>query len=224
MRKRIIFFYLPYPENTSRCLNTAITEEYKKKQQEEATKQKAEKVRKENAAKYTEIETLHKDGNLELAKLKLEELIRLLQKEGVETEPEQQRLQTLKQEIEERQQEEQKQEEQEKEKIRIDRMQKGLDVFINEKASDGIKFKVDCWKTCASKLKNWKEKIAKENTLTPQEQDVLAKVVWRLKLHPKDRQEKKYWQQADSKIWKEVAAYLSKERADRLFNGEEYYD
>ncbi len=202
--KKNPFFYLPYPENTSRCLNTAITEEYKKKQQEEATKQKAEKVRKENAAKYTEIETLHKDGNLELAKLKLEELIRLLQKECVDTEPEQKQLEELEREIVEA------------------FMKKGLNGTLNEKYDDGERFKVNSWKTCASKIGTWMKR-KKEVALTAEEQYVLAKVVCRLKSAP-DKKEEKHWQQADSKIWKEVAAYLSKERADRLFNGEECYD
>ncbi len=82
---------------------------------------------------------------------------------------------------------------------------------------------MDCWKTCKSKVTSWMKKN-NEEALTAQEQDVLAKVVCRLKSHPKDKSEAKGWQQADSKIWKEVAAYLSKERADRLFKGEECYD
>lgn len=202
---------VPYPETEKSSVIPAIPDEKKR-----------EKVRKENAALYSEIETLHKDGNLEFAKLKLEELIRLLQNEGVPTVPEQQRLQTLKQEIEEQRQKDQERSAQEEKAKQEAYINNGLNGTLNEKYDDGERFKVNSWKTCASKIGTWMKR-KKEVALTAEEKDVLAKVVCRLKSAP-DKKEEKHWQQADSKIWKEVAAYLSKERADRLFNGEECYD
>ncbi len=180
-------------------------------------------VRKNYDANYAAIEALHKDGNLLQAKQKLEELIKLLQRDGVDTAPEQLELETLKWELDEQRQKDQERWALEEKARQEAYINNGLDGALNEKYPDGVRFKVDCWKTCKSKVTSWMRKN-NEETLTAQEQDVLAKVVCRLKSHPKDKSEAKGWQQADSKIWKEVAAYLSKERADRLFKGEECYD
>ncbi len=216
-------FYLPYPENASRGLTSALTEEYKMRQLEEARRRRVEKVRENLSPRNTEIETLRGNGNLDQAKQKLEELIRLLQREGVPTEPEHQQLEALKHEIDEQRQRAQEcraQEEKAKQEAYINN---GLAGALNEMYPDGARFKVDCWKTCADKLKTWMKRN-KEDALTAGEQDVLAEVVCRLKDNPKDKKETKDWQQSDSKIWKAVAGYLSKERADRLFNNEERHD
>ncbi len=216
-------FYLPYPENASRGLTSALTEEYKMRQLEEARRRRVEKVRENLSPRNTEIETLRGNGNLDQAKQKLEELIRLLQREGVPTEPEHQQLEALKHEIDEQRQRAQEcraQEEKAKQEAYINN---GLAGALNEMYPDGARFKVDCWKTCADKLKTWMKRN-KEDALTAGEQDVLAEVVCRLKDNPKDKKEAKDWQQSDSKIWKAVAGYLSKERADRLFNNEERHD
>ncbi len=216
-------FYLPYPENVSRGLTSALTEEYKMRQLEEARRRRVEKVRENLSPRNTEIETLRGNGNLDQAKQKLEELIRLLQREGVPTEPEHQQLEALKHEIDEQRQRAQEcraQEEKAKQEAYINN---GLAGALNEMYPDGARFKVDCWKTCADKLKTWMKRN-KEDALTAGEQDVLAEVVCRLKDNPKDKKEAKDWQQSDSKIWKAVAGYLSKERADRLFNNEERHD
>ncbi len=216
-------FYLPYPENVSRGLTSALTEEYKMRQLEEARRRRVEKVRENLSPRNTEIETLRGNGNLDQAKQKLEELIRLLQREGVPTEPEHQQLEALKHEIDEQRQRAQEcraQEEKAKQEAYINN---GLAGALNEMYPDGARFKVDCWKTCADKLKTWMKRN-KEDALTAGEQDVLTEVVCRLKDNPKDKKEAKDWQQSDSKIWKAVAGYLSKERADRLFNNEERHD
>ncbi len=216
-------FYLPYPENVSRGLTSALTEEYKMRQLEEARRRRVEKVRENLSPRNTEIETLRGNGNLDQAKQKLEELIRLLQREGVPTEPEHQQLEALKHEIDEQRQRAQEcraQEEKAKQEAYINN---GLAGALNEMYPDGARFKVDCWKTCADKLKTWMKRN-KEDALTAGEQDVLAEVVCRLKDNPKDKKEAKDWQLPDSKIWKAVAGYLSKERADRLFNNEERHD
>ena len=216
-------FYQPYPEDARRGLTSALTEEYKMKQLEEARKRRVEKVRENLSPRNAEIETLRKNGNLDQAKQKLDELIKLLQREVVSTEPEQQQLEALKHEIDEQRQKDREcraQEEKAKQEAYINN---GLAGALNEMYPDGARFKVDCWKTCTDKLKTWMKRN-KEDALTAGEQVVLAEVVCRLKNNPKDKKEAKDWQLPDSKIWKAVAGYLSKERADRLFNNEERHD
>ena len=215
-------FYCPFPENTTCSLTTALSEEYRKHKQQEVARLKAEKIREKYADSYSRIETLRHDGDLKQAKSKLQELIKILQKEGIATEEEQQRLNTLEQEIEKKEKEAVAQRQAEEAQKNAELVENGLDAFLNEKYPDGVKFKVDCWKTCESKLRKWK-KTKGETELTVEEQDVLAKVVCRLKNSPK-KEETKNWLKGDSKIWCEVAKYLSKERADKLFNKEERYD
>lgn len=210
------YFYLPYLENTGRSLTTICTEEYKKKYQEEVTRSKSEKKREEYSDRYTEIKVLRQGGHLLQAKVKLEELIMCLKREGIQAEPEQKQLNALNTEITRKEQED---------KVLIYLNKINLDEFLNEKYSFEPRcgeYKVDSWKICSDKLKKWM-KESKESQLTTEEQNILARVVYRLKNNHK-KQENKEWLKADSKIWKEVSNYLSKERVDKLINNNENYD
>lgn len=215
-------FYLPWPENATRCLHSAFTDEYREKQRAEAANRKAEKVRSELSERYVLLDSLCTKETLDdlrQAKHLLEEILKHLQREGVNAESEQKRLDELEQKIANKQQEELKRREEEE---REGFLNKGLAGLLNEKYPNKEEFKVDCWKTCASKLKKWM-KETHEDGLTDEEKNVLAEVVCRLKNEP-NKKEAKGWLQADSKIWKEVADLLSKERADKLFNNEERHD
>lgn len=66
-------------------------------------------------------------------------------------------------------------------------------------------------------------KESNESKLTTEEQDILEKVIYRLK-NNHNKKEKKDWLKADSKIWNEVTKYLSKERAYNIFNNNKNYE
>ncbi len=206
---------LPYQEGEDKGLNSA----YKRMvliQQQKETKQKEENKRQEYKKSYDKIKSLCKEGDLTQAKTILENIIKELKSAELSTEAEEKQLKDIKQQIV------QKTEDEEKERIVLV-LNDGFDSYLNEKYPNGEKFKVDCWKTCSSKTNSWLKKTNKFQ-LTTEEQDVLAKVVCRLKANPKERKEKKEWENAAGKIWKEIADYLSQDRADKLFKGEEQYD
>lgn len=217
---------MPYLESNMRVLHSAFTEEYLTKRKEEATKRREERIRSEYASDYSDIESLYKDNQLSSAIQRLEKLINLLRRNGVSTESEQQLLEELEQKksAEEQRQAEQKAHAEAVRKQEI--LDNGLVAFLNEKYSSGPncgKYKVDSWKICSSKLKQWMKK-ANATMLTADEQEVLGEVVCRLKNSPKDKKEAKEWCSANSKIWKEVASFLSQERADQLYNNKESYE
>ncbi len=205
---------LPYQEEASKGFHSAINDEMRLKQKEE----KAENKRQEYAKLYNEIKTLRNKGEFMLAKTTLEIIIKELKSQGISTEQEDTEIQKIKQEIIQKAQAE-------KLAIISNQIKKGLDNFLNEKYSCGTKcgeYKVDSWKICSDKLKKWM-KESNESKLTTEEQDILEKVIYRLK-NNHNKKEKKDWLKADSKIWNEVTKYLSKERAYNIFNNNKNYE
>lgn len=97
----------------------------------------------------------------------------------------------------------------------------GLAVFIEEKNPLTDKYKVDKWKTCDSKIKQW---LKKKNTssLDDDEKQTLEKTIRRLHVE-QDRSEKKDWkvEYDKNKIWKAIRGYLGEERAMSLYKSME---
>ena len=96
-------------------------------------------------------------------------------------------------------------------------MSGGLANFVEEKNPLTDKYKVDKWKTCDSKIKQW---LKKKNTssLDDDEKQTLEKTIRRLHAE-QDRTEKKDWKAAydRSKIWKAISGYLGEDRATSLY-------
>ena len=93
----------------------------------------------------------------------------------------------------------------------------GFANFIEEKNPSTDKYKVDKWKTCDSKIKQW---LKKKNVLSldDDEKQTLEKTICRLHAE-QDRTEKKDWKSAydKSKIWKTIKGYLGEDRATSLY-------
>lgn len=216
----------PYLESTMRGLHSAFTEEYLAKRKEEEAIHRAARIRNEYASDYSAIKSLCKEEQWSSAIQGIEKLIDLLQSRGVSTESEQHLLDEIEQKknAEEQRKAEQRAYEEAARKQAF--LENGLVAFLSEMYPSGPncgKYKVDSWKICSSKVKQWMKK-ANETTLTADEQDELANVVCRLKNNPKDKKEAKEWLSFNSKIWKEVAGFISQERAEQLYNNKESYE
>lgn len=101
------------------------------------------------------------------------------------------------------------------------RLEKGLSASLDEKYTEGPnsgQCKVTTWKMCSSKLNKWMKDIG-ETSLSSDEQDALEQTILRMKASP-DKKEKKEWNDFQSKIWKEISAHLSAERAQKIFSNQ----
>lgn len=175
----------------------------------------------ENAKIYDDIKADVKSGNYQSAIESLDGLINSMLVQGVDKSDEE----TWRADIIELQKAKEAEEAQKKaEEVNERNKQQlsgGLANFIEEKNPLTDKYKVDKWKTCDSKIKQW---LKKKNTssLDDGEKQTLEKVIRRLHSE-QDKSEKKDWkvEYDKNKIWKAIRGYLGEERAMSLYKSME---
>lgn len=208
-------------EETDKSVTTYLTEGDVVGLEESVKRVEAARLKKkfvvENANTYDEIKADIKLGNFQSAIKSLDSLINNMLIQDVDKSDEE----IWRTDIIEKQKAKAIEEAQEKAKEENERKKQqlsgGLANFIEEKNPLTDKYKVDKWKTCDSKIKQW---LKKKNTssLDDDEKQTLEKVIRRLHSE-QDRSEKKDWKTAydRSKIWKAINGYLGEDRATSLY-------
>lgn len=102
---------------------------------------------------------------------------------------------------------------------RVIKANNGLSVLLNEKYEQGPnvgKYKVQAFKVCAQKVQSW-QKAAGVQTVPVEQLSYLFETLKRLYSNP-DRIEKKDWENFDSKIWKQITAFVGEETVKQWFD------
>ena len=175
----------------------------------------------ENAKIYDDIKADVKSGNFQSAIESLDRLINDMLIQGVDKSDEE----TWRTDIVEKQKAKEAEETQKKVEALNEKNKQqlsgGLANFIEEKNPLTDKYKVDKWKTCDSKIKQWLKKKS-TSSLDDDEKQTLEKTIRRLYVE-QDRSEKKDWkvEYDKNKIWKAIRGYLGEERAMSLYKSME---
>lgn len=212
-------------EETAKSVTTYLNDDDVAGLEESVKRVEAARLRKrfvvENAKIYDDIKADVKSGNFQSAIESLDRLINDMLIQGVDKSDEE----TWRTDIVEKQKAKEAEETQKKvEALNEKKKQQlsgGLANFIEEKNPLTDKYKVDKWKTCDSKIKQW---LKKKNTssLDDDEKQTLEKTIRRLYVE-QDRSEKKDWkvEYDKNKIWKAIRGYLGEERAMSLYKSME---
>ncbi len=212
-------------EETAKSVTTYLNDNDVAGLEENVKRVEAAKLRKrfvvENAKIYDDIKADVKSGNFQSAIESLDRLINDMLIQGVDKSDEEiWRTGILENQKAKETEEAQKRAEALNERNK-QQLSGGLANFIEEKNPLTDKYKVDKWKTCDSKIKQW---LKKKNTssLDDGEKQTLEKVICRLHTE-QDRTEKKDWkvEYDKNKIWKAIRGYLGEERAMSLYKSME---
>lgn len=212
-------------EETDKSVTTYLNDDDVAGLEENVKRVEAAKLRKrfvvENAKIYDDIKADVKSGNFQSAIESLDRLINDMLIQGVDKSDEEiWRTGILEKQKAKEAEETQKKVEALNEKNK-QQLSGGLANFIEEKNPLTDKYKVDKWKTCDSKIKQW---LKKKNTssLDDDEKQTLEKTIRRLHVE-QDKSEKKDWkvEYDKNKIWKAIRGYLGEERAMSLYKSME---
>ncbi len=208
-------------EETDKSVTTYLTEGDVVGLEESVKRVEAARLKKkfvvENANTYDEIKADIKLGNFQSAIESLDRLINDMLIQGVDKSDEE----TWRTDIVEKQKAKEAEETQKKVEALNEKNKQqlsgGLANFIEEKNPLTDKYKVDKWKTCDSKIKQWLKKKS-TSSLDDDEKQTLEKTIRRLYVE-QDRSEKKDWkvEYDKNKIWKAIRGYLGEERAMSLY-------
>ncbi len=212
-------------EETDKSVTTYLTEGDVVGLEESVKRVEAARLKKkfvvENANTYDEIKADIKLGNFQSAIESLDRLINDMLIQGVDKSDEE----TWRTDIVEKQKAKEAEETQKKVEALNEKNKQqlsgGLANFIEEKNPLTDKYKVDKWKTCDSKIKQWLKKKS-TSSLDDDEKQTLEKTIRRLYVE-QDRSEKKDWkvEYDKNKIWKAIRGYLGEERAMSLYKSME---
>ena len=174
----------------------------------------------QHADEYAAIETFYKNGEFSKACDALDLLIKRLQMDGISDDEEQEKLNTIKDEMAKAEAKAQ-QDADAAQKAEIEaRLKEGLAATLDECYPEGTpnagQYKVQKWKPCLDKIVSWMKK-AEETHLTPDEQDALEQTIIRL-MSTTDKKERKPWSDFNNARWKKISELLSPERAEQIFN------
>ena len=179
--------------------------------------ERKETFKHESAQDYEFVTAKENEEQYADAIIKLNALIEGLSRQGLDKTEEENWLNALQQKKEEKAQAEAKAKADAEEARKRALVDAGLRATLDEKYEGKDKYKVDKWKTCDSKLKQWlKRKSAA--TLDPSEVADLENTVRRLYKQP-DKSEKKEWTKpiGQSRVWRSIAQYIPEERAGSLY-------
>lgn len=212
-------------EETDKSVTTYLTEGDVVGLEESVKRVEAARLKKkfvvENANTYDEIKADIKLGNFQSTIESLDRLINDMLIQGVDKSDEE----TWRTDIVEKQKAKEAEETQKKVEALNEKNKQqlsgGLANFIEEKNPLTDKYKVDKWKTCDSKIKQWLKKKS-TSSLDDDEKQTLEKTIRRLYVE-QDRSEKKDWkvEYDKNKIWKAIRGYLGEERAMSLYKSME---
>ncbi len=203
-------------------INTLLSEEEKEYVKILSLKAKGERAGKEARKALSQQYALAKkhvaNGLLEEAKAVYNQITDELLKKGIDLQPENQKIADLEAKIAKQEAAKKEQEQQAAHKAKADKLAAGLAAVLDKLAGDGVNYSIKDFKVCFQKVDRWL-KDSQAAQLTEADANDLYSTSVRILKEPSKKEVKDLSKSfGQGCIWKKLATYIGKEKAQALYN------